>query len=80
LGRAEAPSATVPPMPEPTQAPPSVPCWWDDAPWNGTISQAEFDGVIDTYIAHFGYYTPALPPREPDVLRVWCVARGLARL
>lgn len=35
------------------------------------ITDDEFRRIVDLYIAHYGYYTPALPVVEPTILEQW---------
>lgn len=44
-------------------------CWWAGPPWYGKIDDDAFRAVVGAYVAHFGYYTPTLPLREPALLR-----------
>ena len=52
------------------------PLWWEGPPWNGEITQGEFQAVIAAYITRYGAYSPELPRREPDVLVAWIADRA----
>jgi hypothetical protein len=65
--------------PEPDQTAPE-PCWWDAPPWCGDIPDADFRAIVAAYVARHGSYSPALPEREPGVLRDWLRAHGYASL